>query len=529
MEEVGEVEQEEEAVDELEEWDDEFLEADHGAMYSLPEAELVTMCQSMQLDESGSQHAMASRIIDALEEALDIRVAADPREIGAGSGQAAPSAPDPRRLLGSMRNERFRGSLDWESRVNESERLKEVANDKFKVGDDGMALAAYLAAIWLLKPDNPLSPDALESAIWKVRGDHPLCPSALPEVQSPPRGFEGVRLLGEGLPLTADMVRAIGDNDESAGPTSDALDDGLHEWARWCSKRRRLESLEEEAAVALGARTVELRLSLHLNVAATALRVEDWELAERACAFVLVRRASHPKALLRQAAALKGSGDLKRAARRLETLLGLQGQAANREARQLHSEICRALKERTAHKAAWDEGQARNVREQYERVEADLARKVAEEEARKRAEEERKEERAKEIAALTQLRAGPEIGSQIEVWWEGDNAWSKGEVVARVGTAALPKFKVKYEDDFEMEHDLTSSDKFAFPFRLVSPAPSAPVRLGRSLIGRARADQLESLVRAIGRRRVAISWVMLLLGGAAVMVAILAAVVRDSS
>jgi hypothetical protein len=56
----------------------------------------------------------------------------------------------------------------------------------------------------------------------------------------------------------------------------------------------------------------ELRAHLHLNLATSALRLADLELLwNRACAFVLPRRAAHPKALLRQAAAHKELGDLK--------------------------------------------------------------------------------------------------------------------------------------------------------------------------------------------------------------------------
>ena len=56
----------------------------------------------------------------------------------------------------------------------------------------------------------------------------------------------------------------------------------------------------------------ELRVHLHLNLATCVLRLADLELLwNRACAFVLPRRAAHPKALLRQAAAHKELGDLK--------------------------------------------------------------------------------------------------------------------------------------------------------------------------------------------------------------------------
>ena len=71
------------------------------------------------------------------------------------------------------------------------------ANDEFKRGENERALGAYLAAIWMLKPDNPPSPNALASAIWAVRPDDPLRPPNLIE-GSEVKGFEGVLLLGEG-------------------------------------------------------------------------------------------------------------------------------------------------------------------------------------------------------------------------------------------------------------------------------------------------------------------------------------------
>ena len=537
-------EEEEVEEDEGEEDEGEFLQDDIGQVYSLPEARLVSLCNEMGLDPSGSQHVLASRVLDKMEE----EIAADP------------SAPG-LRGIGCMRSERLRGSLGWEERLNEAERLKDAANEKFKAGQNDVALAAYMAAVWLLKPDNPLAPEALETALWQLRADHALCPSPLPPPQPALRGFEGVRLLGEGVPLTtalqytrarkqhgaaeklrppADLCkqapsagematstdsRRDGDLDEMAISTGsrrdgDLNEEGRIEWLRWCHTRKRLASHDERTAVELGARIAELRVHLHLNVAASALRLTDCELADRACAFVLQRRAAHPKALLRQAAALKGLSDLKGAARVLETLLALPGQLTNLEARKLHAEICSARRERTAQKAAWIEGQARSVCESRAKLEAAVEARAAEADARKRAEAEHLAARERELAATTQVHAPPPLGSRIEVWWEGDKKWSAGTVLgtvlSRVGTAALPKFRVLYEDGFEFEHDLTSSDLRAFPFRLLAPPPSAMMsatgrlmrrvissRLARGVLGSARIEALDEAVRdAISRRAV---------------------------
>ena len=188
----------------------------------------------------------------------------------------------------------------------------------------------------------------------------------------------------------------------------------------------------------------------------------------------------------------------------------------NLEARKLHVEICSARRERTAQKAAWIEGQARSVCESRAKLEADAQARAAEEEARAHLESDNEVARVRELAATTQVHAPPPLGSRVEVWWEGDKKWSTGTVLSRAGTAALPKFRVLYEDGFEFEHDLTSSDKKAFPFRLLAPPPSAMMsasgrltrrvissRLARGLLGSARTEALDKAVRdAISRRSV---------------------------
>ena len=91
-------EEEEVEEDEGEEDEGEFLQDDIGQVYSLPEARLVSLCNEMGLDPSGSQHELASRVLDKMEE----EIAADP------------SAPG-LRGIGCMRSERLRGSLGWKS------------------------------------------------------------------------------------------------------------------------------------------------------------------------------------------------------------------------------------------------------------------------------------------------------------------------------------------------------------------------------------------------------------------------------
>ena len=103
--------------------------------------------------------------------------------------------------------------------------------------------------------------------------------------------------------------------------------------------------LESEAAAAL--RTV-----LHLNVAACALKREDWYLAREACTIVLAREPTHPKALYRLAQAHEGAGETVAALRALAKVVKADGQ--NREARQLWQR----LKEQDARDRAFFGGTA---------------------------------------------------------------------------------------------------------------------------------------------------------------------------
>ena len=54
-----------------------------------------------------------------------------------------------------------------------------------------------------------------------------------------------------------------------------------------------------------------LRESLHLNVAATAILLADWDLAAAACQFVLRRAPHNAKARYRLAQSFCGAGSLK--------------------------------------------------------------------------------------------------------------------------------------------------------------------------------------------------------------------------
>ena len=127
-----------------------------------------------------------------------------------------------------------------------------------------------------------------------------------------------------------------------------------------------------------------------------------------------------------QAQAFKGAGELKQAARTLETLLALPGQAKHAEARKLHVAIREGLRDRAAQRSAWVESQQQSVKEQREKIEAEAAQRKEDEAQRKREQEERQRERDRELAEATQVRPLPKLGSRIEVYWEGDKACAFG-------------------------------------------------------------------------------------------------------
>jgi hypothetical protein len=155
--EEGEEGEEEEQGGEEEE-EGEMVDFDTEDLYSQPVEELVSYCKELEIDASpGTQKELATRILDELEkrDALEAKKQADARAlVVSGEAGQAPSAAQRRaeREAGSVRNERLRGSLSWEERVKETEELKDAANAQFQAGANEVALTAYLAAVWLLKP-----------------------------------------------------------------------------------------------------------------------------------------------------------------------------------------------------------------------------------------------------------------------------------------------------------------------------------------------------------------------------------------
>ena len=168
--------------------------------------------------------------------------------------------------------------------LDECESRKERANGLYKRELYDPAIQVYLAAIWLLKPPaRPSYPEVLAG-------------------QVPAAGADAEPLLGG---WRGGAAAAGGDDDASAPQLA-----------------------EREAA---------LRTSLHLNVAACALKKADYDLARLACTQLLEARGENTKALYRLAQAHNGLGDTRSALRSVQRLLAVDKE--HREARKLLSEL----------------------------------------------------------------------------------------------------------------------------------------------------------------------------------------------
>ena len=356
-----------------------------------------------------------------------------------------------RREPGSVANERLRASLSVTERLALADELKEGANGLFRAGSNGTALGGYLAAIWLLKPHEPPCPNALASAIWLLRPNDPRCPSSV-MATPPPWGHEGTLLLGEGRP-----------------PLS----------------RRKQAAME-----ALGApECAALRESLHLNVAATALPLGDWDLAAAACHFVLRRSTHNAKARYRLAQAHSGAGELKAASRELIALLKIEGEQTNRDARQLLKEVqARSLERRAA--------KARVV--QRRRIELRLKDEAEAEEAAEASVRREEDLLTQRTEAAVRVREPPRVGARVSVYWVGDLKWEEGEVIAEIPPAqcreSVPRLqhRVRYLDGFEHVHDLCSAHRHAFEYELLA-APPARVTVARRRLGALGSKALNTL------------------------------------
>ena len=171
--------------------------------------------------------------------------------------------------------ELLRNGLDPAGLLTNAEELKAEANKHFGLQRWRTALVGYLGGLWFLRRGAPPCPQLVACGLAMGQSDSDEFKRAMATV--------------------ADVVRSA-------------------------------EYVEVEEQVAL-------RNSLHLNMAAAALKLEEWPLAKAACESVLAVDATHPKALFRLAKAHEGEGELGRAITVVNSLLKLNAQ--NSEARKL--------------------------------------------------------------------------------------------------------------------------------------------------------------------------------------------------
>jgi len=185
--------------------------------------------------------------------------------------------------------EMIRKSMDGPARVAKAAECKAEANEQFAAKAWVASVSGFLAGIWFLQ-----------------RGEPP-CPSIVANAKL--ASFEDIpAALGFGEPCENE-------------PTS---------------------TLTKEEAASASA----LRVTLHLNLAAAALKLSQWVVARTACEFVLMvdGRAASPKARYRLAKALEGQGELQEAIAVLERLLELDADNADARAfvEALHTRVAAA-------------------------------------------------------------------------------------------------------------------------------------------------------------------------------------------
>ena len=223
-------------------------------------------------------------------------------------------------------SQELRDTLDGAALVVEAGKKKEQANQLLKLDLPEPAMQIYLSGIWLLKVGRPPYPQVLSG-------------------QQPPRDEMAAALLGSGMgaePLEKrepGLWAAV-----KAGATK--------AWRDREARRAPPDSLYGEEAEAM-------RRALHLNVAAVALKIDDFYLAREACKYVLAKQPTNAKALYRLAQAYDGARDPRAALKALTTLIKAEPQ--NREARAMWER----LKVQTLEEKSFFKGIASKAKEGY--------------------------------------------------------------------------------------------------------------------------------------------------------------------
>ena len=191
--------------------------------------------------------------------------------------------------------EAVRDGMDGTARLAKAVECKVEGNAHFKQKAWMPALSAYVAGIWF------------------IRRGSPECPAVVANSGRP----------------SADLLEvpaALGAGEPSLNMKEAALEPRL---------------IAERDA---------LRLSLHLNLAASALKLEQWLIARTACEYVLMiegKAAAPPKAAYRLAQALDGERDYARACEVLESLVARE-QEDNADAEKLLAAIRKKMAPREA-------------------------------------------------------------------------------------------------------------------------------------------------------------------------------------
>lgn len=216
-----------------------------------------------------------------------------------------------------------RNGLDRAGREAQADMWKIGSNVVLKDGKTHAALIGYVVGIWYLRPGQPPCPMLVAQKVasaqdgeaeFNCKGVDEL--AAWLQIGSESQAEDGAPAPDSTAQVGSAIPAGAGESSQAeAGPVED----------------------DEVSAAAPSAElpngSAALRTSLHLNVAAAALKLSAWAVAKAACEKVLSMEEGNPKALFRLAKALEGEGDLKPAIAALVALI--KKDVKNREARQL--------------------------------------------------------------------------------------------------------------------------------------------------------------------------------------------------
>ena len=187
-----------------------------------------------------------------------------------------------------------RKKMDGAARIAKAEACKKEANEHFAAKRWHKALAGYVAGIWYIARGEPECP-------WVVV--HPRSADDDNALHMIPEA------LGAGAPATLSV---------------EVGDDAMY-------------LLQED-------KRDLVRMALHLNVAAAALKISQWPIAIKACEYVIESRgAGAPaKARFRLAKAYEGDGRLDEAKEALDTLLAIEPD--HPDGKKFHEKVSKALR-----------------------------------------------------------------------------------------------------------------------------------------------------------------------------------------